>query len=571
MSSMKVRFGECVLDTDGRVLLRGAEPVHLTPKAFQLLSCLVEARPRAVSKNELQEKLWPSTFVSEGNLATLVKETRIAIGDDARRPLFIRTVHGYGYAFSGSVDEAKERSHSILVLSLENVTGDRDLDYLCEGIAENITNAFSRVALFRVLSPRTARRWKGSGVEPEAIARELSVETMIQGRVSGAIGRLVIQVDAVDVASGTQIWGNRFRSDAGQVYRIEEDVAAEVVGALQLRLSPGDLSRLVHRYTSNPHAYDLYLRGRFQWQRRTEDGLRRAIEHFGRAVVADPAYALPHSGIADVYTTMGNRDLMAPREAFDRALQSATRALELEPGLAEAHASLGAIAEVHQWDWGEAARKYRRAIDLSPSYATAYQWYALHFARRGLPADAELQMARALDLDPFSVIGLTNAALIAYFSRDHQSAAERIEKALEVEPESVDGHLVRGAVREATGEIDAAIDDYRRAFTLSTRYTMSLAFLGHALGRRGDRTEAEEVLQRLEELRRAQHVSAIAFAMVNLGLDRINEVFAWMDEGVREKSGWLVYFGTEPRLDPLRGDARFARLLEKIGLDSAIS
>ena len=563
---MKIRFGECVLDTEERVLHRGGQPVHLTPKAFQLLGFLLEVRPRAVPKSELQEKLWPATFVSEGNLATLIKEARVAIGDSARQPLYIRTVHGYGYAFAGTVQETTEKAHSIVVLPFENLTGDRDLDYLCDGVAENVTNAFSRVALFRVLSPRTAFRWKGSSAEPEAIGRELQVETVVHGRVTGDMSHLTIQVDAVNVASGTQIWGNRLRSEADQVFRIEEDVAAEVVAALQLRLSADDLSRLVHRYTSNPHAYDLYLRGRFHWNKRTEEGLRRAIEHFERAIVADPEYALPHAGIADVYAVMGNRDLMPPREAFSRALQSATRALELSPNLAEAHASLGAIAEVHHWDWNEAGRKFRRAIELSPSYTTAYQWYALHFARRGLAREAEQQMAKALDLDPLSGIGLTNAALLAYLAGDDVTASERVERALEVDPDSMDALLVRGGVHEASGRLDLAIDDYRAAVARSLRYTIALAFLGHALGRRGDREEAEEILRRLETLRQTQHVSAMDSALVALALERFDEVFQWLEAAVAEKSGWLVYLKTDRRLDPLRGDARFESLLRAVEL-----
>ena len=523
-------------------------------------------RPRAVPKPELQEKLWPSTFVSEGNLATLIKEARVAIGDNARQPLYIRTVHGYGYAFAGAVQETTEKAHSIVVLPFENLTGDRDLDYLCDGVAENVTNAFSRVALFRVLSPRTAFRWKGSSAEPEAIGRELQVETVVHGRVTGDMSQLTIQVDAVNVASGTQIWGNRLRSEADQVFRIEEDVAAEVVNALQLRLSADDLSRLVHRYTSNPHAYDLYLRGRFHWNKRTEEGLRKAIEHFERAIVADPEYALPHAGIADVYAVMGNRDKMPPREAFSRALQSATRALELSPNLAEAHASLGAIAEVHHWDWDEAGRKFRRAIELSPSYTTAYQWYALHFARRGLAKEAEQQMAKALDLDPLSAIGLTNAALIAYLARDDVTASERIERALEVDPDSIDALLVRGGVHEASGRLDLAILDYRAAVGRSLRYTVGLAFLGHALGLFGNRDEAEEILRRLDTMRRTQHVSAMESALVVLALGRFDEVFQWLEAAVAEKSGWLVYLKTDPRFDPLRGDARFESLLRTVEL-----
>jgi TolB-like protein/Tfp pilus assembly protein PilF len=562
---MKIQFGECTLDTDERVLLRSGQRVHVTAKAFQLLAFLLEIRPRPAAKAELQEKLWPSTFVSDGNLATLVNEARAAIGDVARQPLYIRTVHGFGYAFAGVAREASA-THSIIVLPFENVTGDRELEYLCDGIAENVTNAFSRVAAFRVLSGRTALRWKGSDAAPEAIGRELRVDTVVHGSVRGTMGSLRVQIDAVSVESGAQIWGNRLRCDGDQLFRIEEDVAAEVVAALQLRLSADDLSRLTHRFTSNPHAYDLYLRGRFQWNKRTVDGLRRAVEHFERAIVADPQYALPHAGIADVYAVMGNRDFVATGEVFPKALASATRALELSPHLAEAHASLGAIAEVHHWDWSEAGRKYRRAIELSPSYATAHQWYALHFARQGLRDDAEQQMARALDLDPLSRIGLTNAALIAYLAGDQESALERIERALEVDPDSVETILVRGGIHEAGGRMDLAVADYRASVARAERFTIGLAFLGHALGRMGRCDEAEEILQGLEFLRGTQHVSAMDSFLVALGLGRTEEALDWVDRGVAEKSGWLVYLKTDPRLASLHGRPRFQSLLERIGL-----
>lgn len=566
-TTMKLRFGDCVLDTDERVLLRAAQPVHLTPKAFHLLSFLLEVRPRAVSKSELQDKLWPSSFVSEGNLATLVKEARIAIGDDARKPIYIRTVHGYGYAFPGAVqDDPAPHAHSIVILPFENLTGDRELDYLCDGIAENVTNAFSRLALFRVVSSHTAFRWKNSRSAPEEIGSELRVDTVVHGNVRGTMGQLRIQVDAVDVPSGSQIWGNRLRCDSDQVFRVEEDVASEVVAALELRLSADDLSRLTHRYTSSSHAYDLYLRGRFQWNKRSVEGLQRATEHFERAIVADPAYALPHSGIADVYAALGSRDLMPPREAFARALESATRALELSPTLAEAHASLGAIAEVHHWDWNEAGRKFRRALELSPSYTTAHQWYALHFARRGRKKEAEQQMARALDLDPLSSIGLTNAALIAYLGGDYVTAGGRIERALEVDPHSIDAQLVRGGIHEARGRFDLAIADYETVAERSPRFTIALAFLGHALARKGHRAQAEAILQRLNTMRQTQHVSAMDSALVALALDDLDGTFEWLEKAMAEKSAWLLYLKTDRRMEGLRDNPRLQSLLRRLDL-----
>ena len=565
---MRVRFGDCVLDTGQRSLVRAGTPVHLTPKAFQLLSVLVEAQPRAMSREQLQELLWPDTFVSD-NLPSLINELRSAIGDRARDARYIKTLHGFGYSFAGDLSsEAGESTDTILVLPFLNQAGDAALDYLCDGLTESVRNAFSRVPRFRVIARSTAIRSKDSDEDPEAVARRLAAGILIQGRVEQSAKRLVAHLEVIDVASATQIWGEKFPFDPGDVLAAEEEIAREIARSVQLRLSAKEQGRFVRQPASNPRAHDLYLRGRFHWNKRTGAWLQTAIQFFEEAIAADPDYALPHAGLADVFVAIGSRDLIAPRDAFTRALASAARALELEPSLAEAQTSMAAIKEVHLWQWAEAGHRYGRAIELNPSYATAHQWFALHFARQRLFAKAEEQMTRALELDPLSPIILTNHALIAYLARDYDLAARRGARTLELEPENEGGHLVLGMALEMAGECERAVEEYRLGVASPAHQTHTLAALGHALARSGRRDEAMQILERLGALRNTQYVSPCDFVLVTLGLGDRDEALNWFDRAREEKSGWLIYVATEPRLDPLRDDARFQTLLESIGPSS---
>lgn len=561
---MRLRFGDCVLDTDSRALVRGNQQVHLTPKAFQLLTILVDARPRAVARQELQETLWPDTFVSD-NLPGLINELRSGIGDSARGARYIKTLHGFGYSFAAEMaDDVDKTTDSILVLPFLNTANDPELEYLCDGITESLLNAFSRVPQFRVIARSTAFRFKGSAEEPEAVAKQLGADIVITGRIAGTQDHLTIQLEAVDIRSESQIWGEKFRPLRNNVLAVEEEIAREIARALQLRLSAKDQGRMVQRHTSNPRAHDLYLRGRFHWNKRTGKWLQTAIQFFEESIAADPDYALPHAGLADAFVAIGSRDLIAPRDAFTRALASAARALELDPLLAEAQTSMAAIKEVHLWEWEEAGHRFGRAIELNPSYATAYQWYALHFARQQMFERAEEQMVRALEIDPLSAIILTNCALIAYLGRDYDLAASRAERALEIEPDNEGGHLVLAVALLLHGDHDAAINVHRSALA-RPHQTHTIAALGNALARAGQRAEALEILERLRALRREQYVSWVDFALVSVGLGLNDEAIESLESAMQDKSGWLIYLATDSRMDSLRGDPRFEAMVTAIG------
>lgn len=520
-----------------------------------------------MSKEELQETIWPDTFVTEANLPGLINELRSAIGDSARSARYIKTLHGFGYSFADVPSgDAENRAQSILVLPFQNESADSELDHLCDGITESVLNAFSRVPRFRVIARSTAFRLKGTAEEPDAVGRQFDADIVITGRVAQFENRLMIQIEATDVASGTQIWGQRFRPLRDEVHAAEEEIAREMARALQLRLSTNDHGRFVQRHTSSARAHDLYLRGRFHWNKRTGQWLNTAIRYFEEAIQADPDYALPHAGLADVFVVMGSRDLIAPGEAFTRALASAARALELDPLLAEAQTSMAAINEVHLWQWEEAGRRFSRAIELNPSYANAYHWYALHFAKQRMFEKAEEEMARALEIDPLSAIILTNSALIAYLARDYEFAVQRAERALEIEADYEQASLVLAPAKAMLGDYEAAIEVLRRVVAAPEHQSLAVGALGNLLARSGRHKEALEIVDQLHQLRRGQYVSSVDFAVVFVGLGQVDTALEWFEKALQEKSGWLVFVGTDPRLDPLREEPRFKALLKAIGL-----
>ncbi|HUR79578.1 MAG TPA: winged helix-turn-helix domain-containing protein, partial [Thermoanaerobaculia bacterium] len=392
---MRVLFGDCTFDSDARTLTRGSEAVRISGKAFQLLEILLAARPNPVSKTDLFAKLWPDTFVSEANLASLVKEIRNAIGDDEKAA--VRTVHRFGYAFSGPVTETPERSgiDSIAVLPFANRSGHQDLDYLADGIAETLINTLTNIEGLRVAPRASSFRYRDADLK--TVRRELGVRAALTGRVRAAGDTVNLQVELIDLAKDAQLWGRQFQVPMRGIFAVEEELSRDVVTALKLRITGETDRRLRKRYTENAGAYQLYLKGRHHWNRRTADGIERAIFFFESAIDADAAYAPAYSGLADCYIALASRDLYPPLQLMPKAEAAARRALVLDAELAEAHASMGAIHEVFLWQWERAQASYLEALRLNPGYVTARQWYALALAHRGRFAEGLAQMQIAAE------------------------------------------------------------------------------------------------------------------------------------------------------------------------------
>ncbi|HYI11596.1 MAG TPA: winged helix-turn-helix domain-containing protein [Thermoanaerobaculia bacterium] len=558
---MRLLFGDCTFDSDARTLQRGGESVRLSGKAFQLLELLLTARPNPIGKTDLFARLWPDTFVSEANLASLVKEIRAAIGDDARAPKYVRTVHRFGYAFSGPVTETPERNggiDSIAVLPFANRSGHADLDYLADGIAESLINTLASVEDLRVAPRASSFRYRGREDDLAAVRRELNVRAALTGRVRVAGDIVNLQVELNDLAKDAQLWGRQFQAPIAGIFALEEELSREIVAALRLRVSGETDRRLRKRYTESAQAYQLYLKGRHHWNRRTAEGIERAIFFFESAIDADAAYAPAYSGLADCYIALASRDLYPPRQLMPKAEAAARRALELDAELAEAHASMGAIHEVFHWEWERAREEYITALRLNPAYVTARQWYALALAHRARFAEALVQMQAAVDADPLSFLLNGNLAVIHYLARSYEQAEESCHRALEINPHHEPAHFTLGLVQQQLGRTADAHASLTKALSISRGEPHAVAALGNL-----ERDPAR--LSELAELSLTRDVSPVHFATIHTALGETDAALDWLTRAADSRSGWLVYLHTEPRFDVLRGDSRFAALVERLG------
>lgn len=560
---MRLHFDDIVFDSDARSISRAGSPVHLSGKAFLLLEILLTERPNPVRKEILFERLWPDTFVSEANLASLVKEVRAALGDDARNPRYVRTAHRFGYAFTADVGELPREARpigSIAVLRFENLSGTADCDYLAEGIAETLINTLSSVGALRV-APRSASfRFSGED-DPKTLQRELNVRAALTGRLRLIGGDVSLHVELIDLATQSHLWGNQFRRSMSDLFTLQEELSREVIAHLRLRLSGDAERKLSKRYTASNEAYQLYLKGRHHWNRRTAEGIERGIFYFQSAIERDGEMAPAYSGLADSYIALASRDLFPPTQLFPKAEEAARNALRLDPDLAEAHASLGAINEIFRWNWPDAERELTAALRLNPSYATARMWYGQLLAHRGRFGEALSQFSIASENDPLSFMLNTQIAVVHYLAREFDRCEQMCLKALEINPHHEPAHFTLGLAHEQRGAFAEARNELEKALAISRGEPHVEAALGHLAATVGDRTESGARLEHLKELSATRYVSPVHFAIVDVAAGELDRAMALLREAAESRAGWLVFARTEPRLDPVRNDSRFSELL----------
>jgi len=573
---VRYRFGQCVLDEEARELRRKGERIHLSGKAFELLALLLQRRPNAVRKQEIHDRLWPTTFVSETNLPSLVKEVRAAIDDDARKPVYVRTAFGHGYAFSGDASAeapAPRPIESIAVLPFSSSSPDGE-DFVADGLTETLINTLSRTEGLRVVPRSTVFRYRNRTDDAASLGNELKVQAVVSGRLRRRGDRVNLQLELVDPASHSQIWGDQLEFDDSDLLSVLERLADGIRRHLLPRMPRSGSPPLEHslpesgQSSSKRAAYRHYVKGLYFWNRRTRSGMEKAIECFRNAIDVDPAFAEAYVGLADAWITIGSRDILPPREAFPLAKAAAAAALAIDDRLAEAHVSRAAILDVFDWEPVEAENEFRRAIALDTSCATAHHWYALFLARRGRFEEALREIDRAVEMDPLaeqSVIIHVNTALIHYLQGRYAKAVEAATTALELEPDAEEGSVILAIAELQLGRVEEAAQRLGRIAERSDAPAHVLASYAHACALAGRRKEAREILSRLRKRATGQHVSSALIALVELGLGRIEEAIAGFESAIDERSGWIVYLPREPRLVRLRSIARFEALLGRIG------
>src|SRR5882724_1513214 len=445
-----------------------------------------------------------------------------------------------------------------------NVMADPDREYLSDGITESIINHLSQLPNLRVIPRSTVFHYKGKEADPQPVGHELGVRTVLIGRIIQRGDNLTVRTELVDVENNRQLWGEQYDRKVSDLLALQTEISEEISNKLRLRwLTKTERQQITRNYTENTEAYQLYLKGRYYWNKRTSEGLSKAAVFFEQAIEKDPNYALAYSGLADSYSVPQNP--IAPRDRMPKAKAAAMKAIELDDTLAEAHASLGNVKHIYDWDFAGAEKEFKRAIELNSNYTSAHHFYALLLASLGRWQEANDQIKRALELEPFSLIINSSAGRILYLEREYDQAIEQLRKALELDPNFARAHFFLGQVYQEKGLNEQAIAEFQKALQLDVNQYL-LAGLGYAYATSGKRDEAMKVLDQLKDLSKQRYASSYGVAIIHLGLGEKDAAFESLEKAYQERSEGLSSLMVEPRWDSLRADPRFADLMRRVGL-----
>jgi TolB-like protein/DNA-binding winged helix-turn-helix (wHTH) protein/Tfp pilus assembly protein PilF len=613
-------FGPFRLDPLKRRLMRDGEPVRLTPKAFDLLLVLVEERGRTVEKDELFAKVWPGTVVEENNLNQNITALRKSLGDSRQESQYIATIPGLGYRFVAEVQKVEAQSReqakeepaivarpparpakafrylllilvplvvaalvyafytrekprpvaisSIMVLPLENLSGDPAEEYFADGMTDALIGDLARIGGLHVISRTSSMHYKRTKKSLSEIAREIKVDAVVEGTVQRSGDRVLIRAQLIHAPTDRHLWVGDYNRGMRDVLDLQSEIAQAIARQVQIQMTPDDQARMTSPHPVKPKAFDYYLQGRYlYWNKRTEENLNKAIELFQSAIKEDPNYAAAYVGLADCYNSLSVVQIGAlpPSEGRRRAEEAATKALALDGARAEAHTALGFVKH-YNWDWPAAEQDFKRAIELNPSYANAYNFYASYLMSRGRVDESIAASNRARELDPFSLSISAQRGFLLENARRYNEAIEQLRGVIAMDPSHYQAYWFLGHTYAANKQFEEAIAAAQKAVELSERSPGALGMLGLAYGLAGRTADALKILNELLELNKTRYVTPAALVNVYIGLEDKEQAFVWLEKAYQERSNYLAYLKVFPILDPLRSDPRYADLIRRVGL-----
>ena len=476
----------------------------------------------------------------------------------------------FAFNVAGMRDRLFARSippvRSIVVLPLQNLSGDPSQEYFADGMTDELITELAQVGSLRVISRTSAMHYKATAKTAPEIARELNVDSVLEGSVARSSGRVRITAQLIAARTDEHLWAHGYEGEAKDVLEMQSAVARDVVKQIRLRLTTTEQGRLSRSRPVNPEAHEAYLKGLFYWNKRDQASLEKAISLFNQAINIDPGYPLPYAGIAQSYIPLTYLGYVRGADIRDKVAAALAKALELDDSLAEAHTALGSAKHFYEYDWAGAEREFNRAIQLNPSYATAHQWYAQMLGCKGRGDEALAEHISAQTLDPFSPIIISGTGHRLYRLRRYEEARVSLRDALEMDDNLPHAHWNLGLVYTEQRDFPSAIKELQKADTLFRGSPLVLGGLGYAYAASGDQVDARKVLLRLEEQARQQYVDPDAFALVYAGLGNKDKAFEWLIKATDDREGWVTFINAEPMLDNLRSDTRFEGLLRRIGL-----
>jgi TolB-like protein/tetratricopeptide (TPR) repeat protein len=468
-------------------------------------------------------------------------------------------------ARSTSPPAATISNKSIAVLPFDNLSGDPQNAYFSEGVQDEILTRLAKIAELKVISRTSTQRFKSAPNDLRQIAQQLGVANILEGSVQKANDQVRVNVQLINALTDAHLWADTYDRKLTDIFAVETEIAKTVADVLQAKLTGSEQHVVAARPTANTEAHQLYLKGRFFWNKRTGHDLKKSIDYFEQAIAADPNYALAYAGVADAYALLPGYSGGNPGDCYPKAIAAAKKALELDDTLAEARTSLALAIWYYDFDFSQANREFQRAIELNPNYASAHQQYGNNtLSATGRFNDAIAEGKRALELDPLSLVIIADLGVDYYYARRYDEAIAQERKLLEMDPGYYFAYLNLGQALEAKGARDAAIAEYQKARALNDD-PLVLALLAHAYGLSGNKMEAEKILDQLKALSKARYVSAYSFALAYLGLGNKEEALRWLEQSYQDRAGADIgWIRVDPLFDPLHGDPRFEAVAEKI-------
>src|SRR5437016_5044500 len=475
---------------------------------------------------------------------------------------------GFRYLPRPSVAVAPQgRMTSLVVLPFENLSADKDQAYFADGMTDELIAHLAKIRSLRVISRTSSMEYKGTHKALSQIARDLNVDSVVEGTVLRSGDRVRITAELVQVATDRHLWAETYESQLGDILTLQSHVASAIVNEIRVKLTPEDQVRLATTRPVSTQSYEHYLKGRYYWNKRSQEGLTKAIDYFQLAIEKDPNYALAYAGLADCYSIIGSAIVgtVPASGVAPQARAAALKSLELDDTLAEAHTSLATVRFNYDWDWSAAASGFRRAVELNPSYATAYQRNSLYLMSMGRTSESIAEMNRAHDRDPLSISMNFSLGWRLYMAREYDQAIEQLRNTIDMDPAFVLPHLVLGQAYEQKKAYDQAIAELRRATELSLGSPPVLAALARTLAVSGRITEARNLLEQLQ-LSKRQYVSPFYVAIVYAGLGENERALDWLEKAYADHSNAIVFLKVDPQLDTLRSYPRFHELQRKLRL-----
>jgi len=615
------RFGPFEFDPSSGELRKYGVKIKVHGQPVEILALLLAQPATTVTREELQRRLWPdNTFVDfESGLNAAVKRLRAALSDSPEKPKFVETLARRGYRFIAPVEMVENNGHftqtvsnqldilptkktlsntktvlaasglalvavvalaswlaflrikpdvieSLAVLPFASDRSDTDAEYLSDGLTEIVINNLSQFPNLRVMARGTVFRYKGKDADPQKAGNDLHVQAVLSGRLQQHGDTLIVQAELIDVRTGAQLWGGRFERKPQEVLALQNDLSREIAEKLRKRLTVDEKQRLAKHYTEDAQAYQFYLKGRYYWNKRTPEGLQKAADYFQQAIDKDPTYALAYAGLADTYAHFSFFAVAPPRDAMPRAKAAATKALEIDDHLAEAHVSLGYISFAYDWDWSAAGKHFEQALALNPTYTKTHNWYPFYLSSRGRSQEALAVAKSALDLDPASPSVSHNLAVQFYLARQFDNAMEQCQKTIEMDPNFAIAYQVLGQSYLARRMNREAVPVFEKYLALSRSSADSLALLGYVHARLGEHSQALQMLDQLKAASSQHFVPSFLFALVYAGLEDKDQAFFWLEKGCEERYTRFAYLKLEALWDPLRSDPRFFDLVRRVGI-----